>query len=64
MQTVILLVGYHLGCGVARRSTCRFKELFFFVGVRKAKVDDLDVVVPIEQHVLRFEIAMHDVQTV
>ncbi len=57
-------VGTYLRSRVAGRATGGFQSLAILVGVAESEVDDLDRVVVVEQQILGFQVAMHDVQLV
>jgi hypothetical protein len=55
---LVPLPSYHLRGCVARTSTSSLERISFFVGVREAKVNNLDVVVVIEKQVFWFKISV------
>ena len=57
-QSVVPLASDHLRSCVTGRPTGRFQLLPFCIGIRQAKVHDLDVVFVVEQQVLWLEIAV------
>tara|TARA_B100000780_G_scaffold259848_2_gene211165 strand:+ start:784 stop:984 length:201 start_codon:yes stop_codon:yes gene_type:complete len=57
---VVSFTGDHLGSGVAWTTACGFEHFTLLIHVREAKVDYLDVVLVIEEQVLRLEVTMAD----
>lgn len=64
MRAVVALACDHLGCCVAGAATGCLERLTRFVRVAESKIDDFDVHVVVEEQVLWFEIAMHDIEFV
>ena len=54
----------HFRCCVARRSTCRLKQLSLLVLVAQSEIDKSDVLLMIEQQVLRLQVSVHNTELV
>ena len=50
----------HLWCSVARTTTGCFDQLSWTVGFAQAEVDQFDVIVRVDQDVLRLDVSMRD----
>ena len=64
VQTMVSLAGNHLGSSVAWRAARSLQCLTLAVHVRETEVHDLYVVLVVEQQVLRFQVAMADLDLV
>ncbi len=60
----VTLPSNHLGCRVAWTSASRFKGRSGLVGIAQAKVHDLDVVIVVEQEILRLQVPVNNVKLV
>ena len=63
-RTVVLQPVDHLRCCVAGRATGRFQHLTLLVGVAEAEIDQSNILLMVEEQVLRLEVPVNDAQLV
>lgn len=61
-QAIVLLAWNHFRWSVARRPTGCLQKLTWFVSIAEPKINDFQGILPVNQQILRFEVAMNNIQ--
>lgn len=60
----MVYLGDYLGCHVSRSATESIYRLIFFAAQTKAKIDEFELAVPIDQDVFSLDVSVNDLEIV